>query len=686
MWSNTLWEHLGKPKGINFHEYSPSSDSREALIDQNVSVLGKLLTQALGSDELPHAVKSELKLYIECIASNYHPVGFHSFAHASHVVLSATKLCSILEVGDPWLRFCISFSALIHDVGHHGIPNATLKAEGDYRSIKYASESNMSSFAELHSIEMALSLLDRPSFISLRSILSENTKICDRINDLVLCTDIASPQRREETMNHWNKVKSQEERESKITRGYTDQIMQAADVSHTMQDFSTFLKWNFRLYNELSYAYKSERSKVDPKINWYESQIGFYNGYIIPLAERLDKISSSVKFSFASLAAKNRDRWILEGKTLTVEMVQVSETLPIFLPISSISEPPQSNHIIAIENSVLKENPHLSPPTDEGEGSKDNINLESDSSNSDDDLLSVDSDVAVNDDSSIEEMDLQNDDISTSDFTIQVNNASKGNAIQETSLRTVDAVVPRILIEQILETLKSNPNHPFEIRDAISQYNKSGSICRYRGALLFVDISGFTKLAQTYPIEDFKTFINNYFTKIISLIEKFKGQVIKFAGDALYAFWGVSCETLLKDVEQRELKHLQFVTKCTACALAINAECNDYKVAKSYAKSSSMRRRSSISSVEEGGYMSSRRRSSISSYHSSTSSNEFESCFGTAGSTNINLYEKHESILYVYCGVSEGTMAGVDVVAAKRAEFFLIGQPLSGKPTILLYH
>lgn len=42
-------------------------------------------------------------------------------------------------------------------------------------------------------------------------------------------------------------------------------------------------------------------------------------------------------------------------------------------------------------------------------------------------------------------------------------------------------------------------------------------------------------------------------------------------------------------------------------------------------------------------------------------------------------YDERMALLTVYCGVSEGVMAGVNVVANNRAEFFLVGQPLKGK-------
>ena len=41
-------------------------------------------------------------------------------------------------------------------------------------------------------------------------------------------------------------------------------------------------------------------------------------------------------------------------------------------------------------------------------------------------------------------------------------------------------------------------------------------------------------------------------------------------------------------------------------------------------------------------------------------------------------YENRDAVLNVYCGVSEGIVAGVDVLSSNRAEFFLVGRPLKG--------
>eukprot|EP00978_Attheya_sp_CCMP212_P048792 scaffold575356_cov102-Attheya_sp.AAC.1 len=63
--------------------------------------------------------------------------------------------------------------------------------------------------------------------------------------------------------------------------------MLASDVAHTMQHWLTFVKWNERLYREVWSAYASGRTDTDSTLGWYEGQISFFDGYIIPLATKL---------------------------------------------------------------------------------------------------------------------------------------------------------------------------------------------------------------------------------------------------------------------------------------------------------------------------------------------------------------------------------------------------------------
>lgn len=130
---------------------------------------------------------SNLHSYVARIASLYNDVPFHSFDHAAHVTISINRIVSMMisekdvtSIGDPCasieysdsrrcsrrstvqhvtssksvvcekviaekatygissdplLRFALLFAALIHDVAHTGVPNATLIDEEDELAI-----------------------------------------------------------------------------------------------------------------------------------------------------------------------------------------------------------------------------------------------------------------------------------------------------------------------------------------------------------------------------------------------------------------------------------------------------------------------------------------------------------------------------------------------------------------------
>lgn len=144
------------------------------------------------------------------------------------------------------------------------------------------------------------------------------------------------------------------------------------------------------------------------------------------------------------------------------------------------------------------------------------------------------------------------------------------------------------------------------------------------------------------------------------------GEIVKFAGDAVYVIWTTSGTELERTVDDNAT-HAINIEKCTACAIAINAECNNYKVSKSY------NRRSSVVSSNQ-----STRRGSVMSESSVNSSRGQGEVLYRYQDKNAE-YEERGAVLNVYCGVSEGIMAGIDVVANSRAEFFLVGKPLKGE-------
>ena len=68
-------------------------------------------------------------------------------------------------------------------------------------------------------------------------------------------------------------------------------------------------------------------------------------------------------------------------------------------------------------------------------------------------------------------------------------------------------------------------------------------VAELQGAVLFTDISGFTRLTERLQargpagVEELSSYLNAYFTVLIGIIEEHGGLVATFAGDALIAVW-----------------------------------------------------------------------------------------------------------------------------------------------------
>lgn len=354
--------------------------------------------------------KAQLHLYVRRIAELYRDVLYHNFQHATHVTLSANKLIDILLTctyidgsretkhkcqpcsaspkdrtaetferflntfgisEDPLIHFGLVFSALVHDVEHKGLPNAQLIKEQDKLSAIYINKS----IAEQHSIAVAFSILAEPCFKELRETIwtskHEYAKFRNLVVNLILATDISSPERTAIGRDKWNtafakdpelvrksgvhrrrsepytrmssilkRSKSKRSpRASETNASYChaatsslatlkanaimEQLMQIADVAHLMQDWQVFVKWNKKLYDELWAANIANRG-FDPSKNWFKGQISFLDNYVIPLGKRIceSEIFGSQGTVFMENAIKNRDRWMVEGEQMSQKMVK----------------------------------------------------------------------------------------------------------------------------------------------------------------------------------------------------------------------------------------------------------------------------------------------------------------------------------------------------------------------------
>ena len=147
--------------------------------------------------------------------------------------------------------------------------------------------------------------------------------------NLVIATDIFDKELGELRKNRWAKAFSTEEDEidpddeNRKATIVIEHIMQASDVAHTMQHWHVYQKWNRRLFDELYTAWRAGRMEKDPSTFWYEGEMKFFDGYIIPLAKKLKEcgvfgVASDECFNYA---IDNRKEWEAKGQMIVSELL-----------------------------------------------------------------------------------------------------------------------------------------------------------------------------------------------------------------------------------------------------------------------------------------------------------------------------------------------------------------------------
>eukprot|EP00980_Cylindrotheca_fusiformis_P019623 scaffold6818_cov95-Cylindrotheca_fusiformis.AAC.5 len=307
--------------------------------------------------------KHQLRKYISTISGMYPDNAFHNFEHASHVTASVKKLLARIVntddknglaacttpndsvdlaelaghsygiTSDPLTQFTVVFSALIHDVDHPGVPNTQLVKEKSRWAQIYKK-----SVAEQKSVDIAWDMLMSDEYTALRACIYQTEDELRRFRQLVvntvMATDIADKELQTLRKARWemafsnfdsasaellldNSSSSVESEDRKATI-VIEHLIQASDVSHTMQHWHIYKKWNQRFFMECYGAYMAGRADVDPIKNWYKGEIGFFDFYVIPLARKLQScgvfgVSSD---EYLNYAIANREEWVREGEAL----------------------------------------------------------------------------------------------------------------------------------------------------------------------------------------------------------------------------------------------------------------------------------------------------------------------------------------------------------------------------------
>lgn len=238
--------------------------------------------------------------YVAQLAAMYHDNHFHNFEHASHVTMSGRyrQCCRYLSIGiishtlrvitlvvvvakllsrivapsdmdfldgeqakahvhdhtygitsDYLTQFAWVLSALIHDVDHQGVSNATLIAEDSKLVQLYGTKS----LAEQNSVDLAWNLLMSPHYRPLVALLCRDPVEIKRFRQLVvnsvMATDIMDPDLKKLRNARWDKAfrngstqiassSIEKQKQCTVNRKATiviEHLIQASDVSHTMQ-------------------------------------------------------------------------------------------------------------------------------------------------------------------------------------------------------------------------------------------------------------------------------------------------------------------------------------------------------------------------------------------------------------------------------------------------------------------
>jgi hypothetical protein len=232
---------------------------------------------------------------------------------------------------DPLTQFAVVFSALIHDVDHQGVPNTTLVNEKTPLAVLY----NNKSVTEQNSLDLAWDLLMNDNFTDSRKLIystpDEASRFRQLVVNIVLATDIMDTDLKALRNSRWERAFSSTVIDANMSDSINhkativlEHLIQASDVSHTMQHWHVYRQWNGRLFHELYRAYKCGRFAKNPVNVGYDGELGFFDYYIIPLAHKLKEcgVFGVSSFEYLDCALENRRRWEEHGCEILEELCE----------------------------------------------------------------------------------------------------------------------------------------------------------------------------------------------------------------------------------------------------------------------------------------------------------------------------------------------------------------------------
>jgi hypothetical protein len=238
---------------------------------------------------------------------------------------------------DYLMQFSVVFSALIHDVDHTGLTNKELI---DMHA-PLASTYREKCVAEQNFVDISWKLLMQSKYKELRACIyrteEELKRFQELVVDAVMATDITDKELQTLRKDRWADAFHVAELSSSIDGLDMDRkativfehIIQASDVSHCMQHWLTYQKFNARLFEERYVAFlKGVAGENPPWVGWYKGEIWFFDNYIIPLAQKLNDcgVFGVSYHELLNYAQQNRLEWEHKGESVVLQLRDAMQT------------------------------------------------------------------------------------------------------------------------------------------------------------------------------------------------------------------------------------------------------------------------------------------------------------------------------------------------------------------------
>jgi 3'5'-cyclic nucleotide phosphodiesterase len=212
-----------------------------------------------------------------------------------------------------------------------GVSNKQLVNEKAALASKY----NNKAVAEQNSIDIGWAVFMAEEYSEFRNAVCPSYHDLQRLRQIVvngmIATDIMDAAQTGDRNSRWEKAFAEgsdlsEDATQTVNRRATlvlEHLIQASDVSHCMQHWHVYRKWNERLFREMRRAYSVGRGDQHPAEFWYQGELGFFDFYIIPLAKKLRdcKAFGVSSDEFLNYAEQNREEWERRGEEIISQMV-----------------------------------------------------------------------------------------------------------------------------------------------------------------------------------------------------------------------------------------------------------------------------------------------------------------------------------------------------------------------------